>query len=135
MWSLQHSVTQREHTVAMRGEAVVMGSDQAGGAGFVAQRADHRDHFVSGVRIEVGGRLVGDQQARLLDQRAGNRHTLALAAGKFVGPVLGAVGQSDTFEHRGDALARLAPPADSVLLIENVGNLVCPAAFDLGEAA
>ncbi|HNE15896.1 MAG TPA: hydrogenase nickel incorporation protein HypB [Rhodocyclaceae bacterium] len=35
----------------------------------------------------------------------------------------------------GRALERLAPPADSVLLIENVGNLVCPAAFDLGEAA
>ena len=33
----------------------------------------------------------------------------------------------------GQALTRLAPPAESVLLIENVGNLVCPAAFDLGE--
>ena len=35
----------------------------------------------------------------------------------------------------GRALERLDPPAGSVLLIENVGNLVCPAAFDLGEAA
>ncbi len=32
------------------------------------------------------------------------------------------------------ALGRLAPADDSVLFIENVGNLVCPAAFDLGEA-
>jgi hydrogenase nickel incorporation protein HypB len=32
------------------------------------------------------------------------------------------------------ALERLQPPAGSVLFIENVGNLVCPAAFDLGEA-
>jgi hydrogenase nickel incorporation protein HypB len=32
------------------------------------------------------------------------------------------------------ALGRLAPPKDSVLMIENVGNLVCPAGFDLGEA-
>jgi len=32
------------------------------------------------------------------------------------------------------ALAQLAPAEDSLLLIENVGNLVCPAAFDLGEA-
>jgi len=29
----------------------------------------------------------------------------------------------------------LAPPRNSVLLIENVGNLVCPALFDLGEQA
>ncbi|MBL8443554.1 MAG: hydrogenase nickel incorporation protein HypB [Zoogloeaceae bacterium] len=34
----------------------------------------------------------------------------------------------------GRALDRLDPPAGSLLLIENVGNLVCPAAFDLGEA-
>ncbi len=31
-------------------------------------------------------------------------------------------------------LRKLAPADDSLLLIENVGNLVCPAAFDLGEA-
>ncbi|MDQ2707362.1 MAG: hydrogenase nickel incorporation protein HypB, partial [Actinomycetota bacterium] len=32
-------------------------------------------------------------------------------------------------------LRTLAPPDRSVLFIENVGNLVCPALFDLGEAA
>jgi len=32
------------------------------------------------------------------------------------------------------ALERLQPAEDTVLFIENVGNLVCPAAFDLGEA-
>jgi hydrogenase nickel incorporation protein HypB len=34
----------------------------------------------------------------------------------------------------GHAAERLGPPQDSVLMIENVGNLVCPSAFDLGEA-
>ena len=33
-----------------------------------------------------------------------------------------------------DALTHLDLADDSLLLIENVGNLVCPAAFDLGEA-
>ena len=32
------------------------------------------------------------------------------------------------------ALKHLNPEADSLLFIENVGNLVCPALFDLGEA-
>jgi hydrogenase nickel incorporation protein HypB len=32
-------------------------------------------------------------------------------------------------------LRTLAPPEHSVLFVENVGNLVCPALFDLGEAA
>jgi hydrogenase nickel incorporation protein HypB len=34
----------------------------------------------------------------------------------------------------GHALASLKPEPASLLFIENVGNLVCPAAFDLGEA-
>ncbi|TNC83819.1 MAG: hydrogenase accessory protein HypB [Alcanivorax sp.] len=34
----------------------------------------------------------------------------------------------------GHALETLQPQPGSVLFIENVGNLVCPAAFDLGEA-
>ncbi len=34
----------------------------------------------------------------------------------------------------GHATDSLKPEANSVLFIENVGNLVCPAAFDLGEA-
>jgi len=34
----------------------------------------------------------------------------------------------------GHAMEKLELPTDSLLMIENVGNLVCPAAFDLGEA-
>jgi hydrogenase nickel incorporation protein HypB len=34
----------------------------------------------------------------------------------------------------GHAIQELDPEAESVLFIENVGNLICPAAFDLGEA-
>ena len=33
----------------------------------------------------------------------------------------------------GGALKALSPPQGSLVLIENVGNLVCPALFDLGE--
>ena len=33
----------------------------------------------------------------------------------------------------GHAIEHLQPTAESLFLIENVGNLVCPAAFDLGE--
>ena len=34
----------------------------------------------------------------------------------------------------GHAMEKLELADDSLLMIENVGNLVCPAAFDLGEA-
>ena len=32
-----------------------------------------------------------------------------------------------------EAVAQLQPKNDSVIFIENVGNLICPSAFDLGE--
>ena len=35
----------------------------------------------------------------------------------------------------GRALTQLDPPRQSLVMIENVGNLVCPALFDLGELA
>ena len=35
----------------------------------------------------------------------------------------------------GHALEDLDPPRGSIVIIENVGNLVCPALFDLGERA
>ncbi len=35
----------------------------------------------------------------------------------------------------GRGLEQLNPPLNSVVMIENVGNLVCPALFDLGEQA
>jgi hydrogenase nickel incorporation protein HypB len=35
----------------------------------------------------------------------------------------------------GRGLQMLDPPTDSIVMIENVGNLVCPALFDLGERA
>jgi hydrogenase nickel incorporation protein HypB len=35
----------------------------------------------------------------------------------------------------GHAVEKLQLPENAVLFIENVGNLICPAAFDLGEAA
>jgi hydrogenase nickel incorporation protein HypB len=34
-----------------------------------------------------------------------------------------------------NGVQELAPPVNSIVMIENVGNLVCPALFDLGESA
>jgi len=81
-----------------------------------------------GLRLAApGGDLATDNDARRL-QRAG------LPAVQIT------TGQACHLEaamvHRGlDALANAGHPLESLdlLLIENVGNLVCPAAFDLGE--
>ena len=51
--------------------------------------------FRSRLGIEISRRLVGKQNRRLVDKRAGDSDALALAAGKFVRLVMDAVGQAD----------------------------------------
>ncbi len=45
------------------------------------------------VAVEVSGRLVGEQDRRLVDQGARDRHPLALAARQLVGSVVHAIGR------------------------------------------
>ena len=77
---------------------------------FVEQRHD----FLAGVAVQVAGRLVGQDQARPVDQRAGNGHALLLAAGNVVGQRFGVAAQADLVEHLAGArrgAASLATPA------------------------
>ena len=48
-------------------------------------------------RVEVAGRLVGQQQCRPADHRPGDRDPLLLADGKLSGFLVGEIGQSPTF--------------------------------------
>ena len=72
--------------------------------------------------------LEGDQETSLDAERIRATGVPALQINTGKGCHLDA----HMIEH---ALPRLRPADASVLFIENVGNLVCPAAFDLGEAA
>ena len=54
---------------------------------------------LGGLRIEVAGGLVGQQQPRLEAQRPGQRHPLLLAAGELAGPVVEPVGQPHLRQH------------------------------------
>jgi len=44
--------------------------------------------LVAGLRVELAGRLVPQDEDRVLDHRAGDRDPLLLAAGELVGAVL-----------------------------------------------
>lgn len=72
--------------------------------------------------------IEGDQET-LLDARR-----LTAAGARTVQVNTGAGCHLDAAMVAG-ALTALAPPDGSTVFIENVGNLVCPALFDLGERA
>ena len=69
------------------------------------------------------------------DQAAALDATRIRAAGCAVVQINTGVGCHLDAEMVAEALRVLDPPGGSVVVIENVGNLVCPALFDLGEQA
>ena len=56
--------------------------------------------------VEVAGRLVGPDDRRVVDERAGDRDALALAARERVGNVVRAIGEPDELERLERSLAR-----------------------------
>ncbi len=81
--------------------------------------------LVGSVSISV---IEGDQETALDAKRI-------QAAGSRVVQINTGVGCHLDAEMVAQGLRSLDPPAGSIVLIENVGNLVCPALFDLGESA
>ena len=59
---------------------LVMGDIDHGGTEFLVQAGDFKAHFNAQSRIKVGERLVKQEGAWFADNRAANRHTLALPA-------------------------------------------------------
>ena len=87
--------------------------------------------------LERTARDLGGQMAISViegDQAAALDATRIRAAGCQVVQVNTGVGCHLDAEMVAEALRVLDPPGGSVVVIENVGNLVCPALFDLGEA-
>src|SRR5262245_306592 len=57
--------------------------------------AQQAEHLLGGVRVQIAGRLVGEQHGRPVHERAGDGDALLLAAGELRRPVRQAVAQPD----------------------------------------
>ena len=81
------------------------------------------DDLGAGVGVEVAGRLVGEQDARAIDQGAGDGGALHLAAGQLARLVLQAMPQADAVEQlRGLLLQR---PAFAGTSRAPTGAIIC----------
>ena len=84
-----HDAEQRVHVV--RGE-------QHGDLLLAGQLAEHRDDLLLAAQVEVGERLVEQQQLGPGDQRVRDEHALLLAAGQLAHPGIGVPGRADVAE-------------------------------------
>ena len=79
------------------GHVAVVRDHDDGVAGSMQPGKQFED-IVGGDRIQVAGRLIGQQQARARDQCAGHGDALALATGQLGRPVPDALLQADLFQ-------------------------------------
>jgi acyl-CoA thioesterase I len=96
-----------DDAVAARRKRAIMRDQHEGGAVPGAQIEHEVDHLAAGVAVEIAGWLVGEQQLRLDDEGARQRHALLLAARQLLGIMQQAVREPD-------GLQRVARPRRGV---------------------
>src|SRR5215813_3765126 len=69
-------------------------SNKDDGSALGVQFFEERQDLFAASAVESASGFVGENHRRVVDQRARNRHPLLLAAGKFGGPMVGAVAQA-----------------------------------------
>jgi hypothetical protein len=76
--------------------------DQHRPAGVAGEAEQELAHAVAGVRVETGGRLVEDQQRRLVDQRLGDLDPGLLTRGEVPHPALAEVAEVEQLDQLAD---------------------------------
>ncbi|WP_376743527.1 hypothetical protein [Ensifer canadensis] len=77
------------------GFRLVVRHENGGGADLALDRLQLLAQLLSHEEIECRKRLVEEQHGRAIDERAGERHALLLAAGKLRGPARGKILHAD----------------------------------------
>src|SRR5579872_5064054 len=75
-----HTVFDVDHPVGVIGDIGLMG-DQYDGVALAMQMGEQGHNLAAGLRIQVSGRLVRQDDRRIVDQRPGHGDALALASG------------------------------------------------------
>ena len=98
------TVAERHDARAVLGDVHLVRDQHHGDAALLVQALEDPHHFDAGPRVEVPGRLVREQDRRVVDQRAGDRDALLLSARQLVRMVVGPVAEPDQIEHLDRAL-------------------------------
>ena len=100
---VEPAVLEPEHAVGDRRRLGLVGDDHDGPP---VETAQQREHGGAVLGVEVAGRLVGQHQLGIVDERSRDREPLLLAAGELVRKVVGHRGQPELVDQLpGPALA------------------------------
>ncbi len=104
----EDTVAQSDGTLGASRERGIVCDEHDGAASFAIEHLQEFDNALSRGAIEISGGLVGEENARLIDEGAGERHALLFAAGKLLGKVVDPVSQPHPFEQIAGPLAGFA---------------------------
>ena len=104
--SVQAPVGKIQAALGAGRQLFVMGDDDETGRQSLIERQHQLEHCFGSPPVEIAGRLIGQHARRFSDQRAGNRRTLALAAGQLTGRMIKTMAQAHFTQHRGCPLIR-----------------------------
>src|SRR3954453_1827953 len=98
--ALDLAVSDRDDAVRVHGDVVLVG-DEADWVAALVQALEQGHDFVAGGGVESAGGLIGQENRRVVDERASDGDTLALTAGELVGLMVHAALEVDLLH--GDA--------------------------------
>ena len=101
------AVAEADEPRSVLGDVVLVRDEQDGDAALLVQALEDAHDLDAGARVEVAGGFVGQDDRRLVDQRAGDGDALLLAAGELVRHVVIALAEPDRVERRQRALVPL----------------------------
>src|SRR6185503_6480715 len=103
------SVAERNHARAVLGDVGLVRHEDDGDAALDVEALEDAHHLDARLRVEIAGRLVGEQQRRVVHQRPRDGDALLLAAGELVRMVAEPVAETHGLQRLGGAL----PPIGS----------------------
>jgi hypothetical protein len=105
----QNAVLQAKGAGGPTGKTGVVGDEDEGGVFLRAEAQQQGNDFFGAAFVEIAGGLVGEKQARAVEERAGDGDALGLAAGELAGGVAEALRKADATEEVARARGVLGP--------------------------
>jgi hypothetical protein len=106
---LEAAVLEPEHPVGDLAQPLVVADDHDGRVVVLGELTKQAHRLGAVVRVEVGGRLVSEDQRRVVGDRARDSHALLLAAGELLDGEVKPFGETHRLEQAARSLTRRLP--------------------------